>query len=377
MTSPASTALILSGGGARAAYQVGVLKAIGNWQGRGRGLPFQILSGTSAGAVNATVLAAWASCLCKGVRQLEGVWSQFNTGQVFYADAGHIMKHLTKRLLHFFQADYAGQLPPSLLDPTPLQQLLANRIPFARVDQQIRLGRLRALAVTASSYSLRTSVSFFTATDDCHPWHRAKRLGIRTHLSEAHLLASTSLPFLFPPVRIKHQYFADGTIHQLSPLSPVIHLGAERILVVGTQHHHPPPPQARHHPPTAGTIAGHLLDTIFTDALNADLERAWRINQTLEQVPPRRLKHMALRPLNIMVIQPSQNLDALAARFYQHLPRAVRWLLSRMGVSDDAESSLLSYLLFESPYCRELIALGEADAEAQKAALAPHLGILA
>ncbi|EKE69220.1 patatin-like phospholipase family protein [Gallaecimonas xiamenensis] len=377
MFNPVHTALILSGGGARAAYQVGVLKAIGRWQGPHRGLPFHILSGTSAGAINATALAAWASCLCKGVKQLEGVWSQFHTGQVFHADLWHLSSHLTRRLARFFQADYARQLQPCLLNPAPLQKLLADNIPFGRLEHQLTRGRLRALAITASSYSQRTSVSFFTAVKDCHPWQRARRMGVRAHLNEAHLMASTALPFLFPPVRIKNQYFADGTIHQLSPLSPAIHLGAERILVIGTQHHQIPV-QNRNpsHPPTVGAIAGHMLDTIFTDALNADMERAWRINQTLELVPERKRQQLALRPLNVMVIQPSQDLDKLAARHYKVLPKTVRWLLGRVGVADEAESSLLSYLLFESPYCKELIALGEADAEAQRGALAPHLGLV-
>lgn len=378
MHSPATTALILTGGGARAAYQVGVLKAIGHWQGTKRGLPFHILCGTSAGAINATALGVWAHCLCRGVRHLERVWGQFHTGQVFHADPWHLAGHITRRMVRFFQADYARKLQPCLLDPRPLQKLLAQRLPFHRLAGQISAGRLRAIGITASSYTERSSVTFFSGADDCQPWQRARRLGQRAHINETHLMASTALPFLFPPVRIKNQFFCDGTIHQLSPLSPAIHLGASRILVIGTQHQQLPVQKpAMVHAPTAGLIAGHLLESIFTDALNADLERAWRVNQTLELIPPRKRHQLPLRAIDTLVIQPSQDIDVIAARHYQTLPRAIRWLLARLGVTDEEDASLLSYLLFESLYCQELIALGEQDAERQKAAIASHLGILA
>ena len=378
MVSPSSTALILSGGGARAAYQVGVLRAIARWQGVRQPLPFQILSGTSAGAINATALATWATCLCSGVRRLEMVWGQFHTGQVFYVDRMRMLGHLGRRIGRLFQADYAQSVPPSLLNPSPLRQLLVKQIPFARIDHHIRHGRLRALAVTASSYSKRTSVSFYSSASISSPWQRARRSGERAHINESHLLASAALPFLFPPVRIRNQYFADGTINQLSPLSPVIHLGAEKILVIGTQHAVPHAPALRpEHPPSAGTIAGYLLDTIFSDALNADLERAWRINQTLELIPGRKRQKMELKPLDIMVVQPSQDIDAIAAQYFSLLPPMLRWLLERAGARNDDESALLSYLLFEGPFCQQLMALGDADAERQKDALAPFLGIMA
>ncbi|WP_115717970.1 patatin-like phospholipase family protein [Gallaecimonas mangrovi] len=378
MSSPAQTALILTGGGARAAYQVGVLKAIGRWQGRHKGIPFQILCGTSAGAINATALGIWSHCLCRGVKQLERVWGQFETGQVFHADAWHLGMHLLRRVGRFFQADYARQLQPCLLNPQPLQQLLAERLPFHLLDRQIKLGRLKALAVTASSYTERSSVTFFTGDSQCQPWQRARRSGVRIHFNETHLMASTALPFLFPPVRIRNQFFCDGTIHQLNPLSPAIHLGASRILVIGTQYQQLHTLKPAHvHPPTAGTIAGHLMESVFTDALNADLERTWRVNQTLELIPERKRRQLPLRTLDTLVIQPSRDLDAIAAQHYSSLPAAIRWLLARLGVADEEDASLLSYLLFEAPYCQELIALGEQDAERQKAAIASHLGIMA
>ncbi|WP_341503507.1 patatin-like phospholipase family protein [Gallaecimonas sp. GXIMD4217] len=372
-----NTALVLTGGGSRAAYQVGLLKAISQWQPRNAPLPFGIITGTSAGAINGTTLACFASCFALGVKKLEQVWSQFETGQVYHADLARVSKHLLARLATLFQADYANPVPPSLLNPAPLRKLLSEVMDFPRIQGHINRGKLRALAVTASSYSSQRSVTFFAADDAHGPWQRAKREGLRTHINEYHLLASAALPLVFPSVRIKDQYFGDGTIHQLSPLSPAIHLGADRMLIFGMEEPKGTPLKTNRtpHHPTVGTIAGHLLDTIFTDSLNADLERLTRINQTLKLIPPDKREDLSLKPIQTLMINPSQNLDMIAQRHYQRLPRAIRGLLRLLGVDEGSESSLLSYLLFEGPYCQELMALGYQDAQAHKESLLSFLDL--
>jgi NTE family protein len=275
-------ALLLTGGGARAAYQVGVLKALAQHYPRNSKIPFEIICGTSAGAINATGLACYASCFHLGVKKIEWVWRNFHTHQVYYSDYLRLGWHLLRGFLSAFQADYANKRPVSLLDNKPLRLLLHNIVDLQRIDRNIQGGYLSSVSVTASSYNTGDSITFFQG-NDAKEWRRAKRCGQKTLLGIHHLLASAAIPLVFPSVRIHQHYYGDGSVNQLSPLSAPIHLGADKILIIGLEQ-----PRAQdltnampHHPGLA-TVAGHLLDTIFSDTLNADLERMHRINKTID-----------------------------------------------------------------------------------------------
>ncbi len=372
-------ALILTGGGARAAYQVGVLSAIAKMVPRNHGTPCPIICGTSAGAINATALACYASCFHLGVKKLEWVWKNLTTEHIYSANATDVFGYLSQGILASFQADYANKQPHSLLNNQPLKRLLTDIIDFNRIDANILNGYLTALSVTASSYNTGDSISFYQSNETIKPWKRAKRLGIPTKIKAEHLMASSAIPIVFPSVKIQQQHFGDGSIHQLSPLSTAIHLGAEQLLVVGVEQQ---PIQTVHanentpHPPSIATIAGHLLDSIFADTLQSDLERMQRINQTLSLIPTNKRKQVeGLKTINSLVLNPSHNFNLIALKYLDDLPVSIRLLLRTIGVNTNSESSILSYLLFEKNYCRELIQLGFADAMEQESQIKTFLAL--
>ena len=359
------SALVLPGGGARGAFQVGVLKAIAELLPRGTRSPFQVLSGTSAGAVNAVVLATRAHKFRTAVAELERVWGHFRCHQVYRTD------HLTmlKSSLHWMAALVFGGwlvgMPRSLLDNTPLRNLLSRNVHFPRSEDAIANGNLDSIAITAAGYATARSVSFFEAHAEQQEWERTRRLGRRTELSLDHLMASIAVPYIFSPVRIGNEYFGDGAMRQATPLSPAVHLGADRILVVGVRDETggaDARPQAE--PPSFAQIAGYMLDTLFMDGLYSDLERVTRINEVLDSMPDGQLMigGRRMRPIDTMLIVPSQDLRAIAEKHRAELPFAIRALLRGVGGRRPGEDKLLSFLLFEQAYTRELIRLGYEDA---------------
>ena len=362
-------ALVLTGGGARAAYQVGVLSAIAKFVPRNHGIPFPILSGTSAGAINTTALACYASCFHLGVKKLEWVWKNLDTSKIYHSDAIKVFGHIGQGMLASFQADYAIKTPRSLLNNAPLRKLLDLVIDFKRIDNNIIRGYLSAVSVTASSYNSGDSISFYQSEESISPWFRAKRRGEPSQINSEHLMASAAIPMVFPSIKIRREHFGDGSIHQLSPLSPAIHLGAERIFVVGVEQPKEPLHRMENnpHPPTTSTIAGHLLDTIFSDTLNSDIERMNRINNTLSMIPRlEREKVEGLKHIDSLVINPSHDFNAMATDYFEQLPLSIRLLLRGVGITNDSESSIVSYLLFEKNYCKQLIKLGFEDAMEQE-----------
>ena len=391
---PPVTGLVLTGGGARAAYQVGVIQAISELRvacgAHGAPGPFQVLAGTSAGAINAAALACGADDFDRAARRIAHVWRNFHAGQVYGADSLSVMRSgarwLTLLSAGWALARWRRVHPRSLLDNTPLAHLLQRMVPLARVPDLIRAGHLRALAVTASSYSSGEHVTFFEAGDATEPWARSQRKSTRERITHAHLLASSAIPFVFPatalPIDGHLEYFGDGSMRQTAPIAPAIHLGAERILVVGAGRMYEPPRPlpAGHRPayPALAQIAGHALSTIFLDALSVDIERALRINQTLSLIPPEARGGSPLRPLELLVIAPSQGLDEVAARHVADLPAPVRAMLGALGVRANAAheggAALASYLLFESGYTRELLALGRADTLARRSEVCAFFG---
>lgn len=381
----AATAIVLSGGGARAAYQVGVLQALSRLrQNAGADhapTPFPIAVGTSAGAINAAGLACGAEHFDLAVQRLSRVWRNFSTSQVYRADAFGVMRSgarwLSLLTLGWALTRWHHSKPRSLLDNAPLLELLQAELPLEKIPHLLRKGTLSALAITASSYTTGEHITFYEAGPHVPSWSRTQRRAIQDRISHQHLMASSSIPFIFPPAELmlrgQYNYLGDGAMRQTAPLAPAVHLGAQRIVVVGVGRSHEVLnlPQGEHPPfPSLAQVAGHALSTIFLDALSVDVERAQRINHTLSLIPEAERARSALRPLDLLVITPSQSLDALALAHLQELPTPVRALLGAMGVSVHSQNvgsaALASYLLFEPGYTRALMALGRADTMARR-----------
>jgi NTE family protein len=364
-------ALVLQGGGARAAYQVGVLKAISEILGHPEENPFPVITGTSAGAINAAFLAVHADHFAQGVQKLVDVWRNFSPDQVYRTDFPGAAHNSAQWLSAFLFGALRKSRKVSMFDNRPLADLIVRHIDLARIESHITAGRLRAVAVTASGYSSGQNCAFFQAIPEINGWKRSQRVGIRvSQLRAEHLLASSAIPFAFPAVKINREYFGDGSIRQMAPVSPALHLGAERVFVVGTAKLVKDVPERTRgdNYPSLAQIAGHAMSSIFLDTLAVDIELLQRLNTTLRLIDHEKLQASGaqLHHVDVCVACPNEPLEDLAHQHVRDLPWTIRFLLRTIGAMRKGGANLASYMLFDKGYCGALIDMGYADMMARQ-----------
>jgi NTE family protein len=369
------TALVLSGGGARAAYQVGVLKAVCRLLPAQQASPFTIMCGTSSGALNSTRLACHAENFSGSVHALELLWSELQSCQVHRSSYLELSASVLTLLVSFFRHGKPGGRPLSLLDNTPLRQMLEAHIDLHRLELMVSEKYLDALCISALGYASGQNLSFFQGGDDVEPWSANKRQGIRCKISLDHVMASMALPTIFPAVRINREYFGDGALRQTAPLSAALHLGAERMFVIGVAGGAGCRPEREkvEHSPSLAQVMGQLINSAFIDSLGEDMIMLKRFNAFADCLTDFQRRQLNIKPVKLLVIEPTVKFDQLAAHFTRYLPSSIRTLLSITGAKSSG-SNLASYILFEKEYCRELIRIGYADAMNQAEAILDFFG---
>ena len=367
------TGLVLSGGGARGAYQVGVLKSIAEIHPKHASNPFSIITGTSAGAMNAVALASSANNFRLGVKKVERLWGSLHVDQVVKVRGADLARNVARLGLSLFNRGIGRSRPLGLLDNAPLRDLLEHTIRFHNIQRRIDAGLLDAVAISATSYATGNSVSFFQGKPSLKRWHRSQRIGVPAALDVSHLLASSAIPSIFPAEKIGRQYFGDGSLRQLAPLSPALKLGADRIVVIGARGHSKSQISTRRdHSPSMAQTVGHIFNSAFIDSLEGDIDNLARVNELLGMIENEspHFQPQTLKPVDLLVIRPSIDFDHIASEHLGDLPLGFRHILRSLGAGRrSGGGNLASYLLFEAPFCRELIQHGYRDAMAERSAI--------
>lgn len=367
--------LVLMGGGARTAYQVGVLRALGRMldahEGAPRTFPFQVLVGTSAGAINASFLASRAISGLQAFEQLAEFWGRLRSTDVYHLNVAKWAR--ISRFAVAWNLSRHARANGAMLDNSPLRKILTEGIPFEGLQEALRSSTIDALAITGSSYSSGVHWTFCQTASraEFEPWSRPGRRAEFQRVTVEHLMASSAIPFLFPatPLEVDGQieHFGDGSMRQVTPLSPAMHLGARRIVVVGVGQ-----PQrsgivggalaTTNRGPTLGSMAGHVMASVFHDTLQADVEQTQRVTQTINRLPREAAAAMPYKAIDVLAVAPTRSLDELALQFTHELPSAIRDALTALGVLRGSGGTLASYLLFEPGFVQSLIQMGENDA---------------
>lgn len=356
-------ALVLQGGGARGAYQVGAIRAMAEIAGPGRS-PFQIVCGASVGAINASAVAIAATDFRAGAAHLDDLWRGLDSRAIFDTRALPLIATGARWAMTPVLGPLGLTTTGGILDYAPLRALLRQEFSQDRLRAAIDSGALHAICITATSYTQDLSVTYYQGRDEIADWERARRRGIRVALDPEHLLASAALPFAFAPVRLDEGYFGDGALRLNAPLSPAIHTGAEKIVVITTRDGLPDAPGLRKGTPSLGAMAGHALDILFNDNLEADYERLTRVNETLSLIPPEARAATPLKPIEALLLRPSQDVRAIAKAEAGSLPRALRLMVRGLG-STQGDGQIESYLMFEPAFIGRMIDLGYADTMAR------------
>jgi NTE family protein len=363
--------ITLSGGGARGAYQAGLLRAIYDIC-KFKESPFRVISGISAGSINGMALAAGAEDFDQATKLLWDTWTTLHIDEIFKVGTFNILKTGLTWMRDLSVGDWLGT-PKSttyLLDTSPLKDALTKNIDMAKITAHLRSGLLHSVALSATNYHTGKSVTFFDGDDSIREWSRNSGIGKRCTLEIQHIMASTAIPIFFPPVRIQNNDYGDGGIGLKAPLSPALHLGAEQIMVIGLEHppvEEPSESAATLVPVTLGDIAGTLLNSLFLNALDADVGRLEQTNRVLSIFTPEQLRSDEdhLRPVPVIFLRPSQDLGEIDRDQFAQFPFTLRHLLKGLGVSDVKGWDLLSYLAFDKSYATALLELGHKDGIAQ------------
>lgn len=341
--------------------------------------PIPIITGVSAGAVNAAYLASRADDLLLATEQMAAMWSKITADRVFRTDAMSAgrsgLRFLTDATIGAF---YRKKLSRSLLDTRPLHDFLHETIDFACIDAHLRARHLDALAVTAMNYNDATSVTFVQGIEGLPTWTRSRRMSLSAEVRREHVMASSAIPIFFPPIAVGQGHFGDGCLRNAAPLSPAIHLGADKVLVVSVRRPDKIGSSVAH--PDAGTIVepslarilGVILNALLLDAIDLDVERMSRINSTLDFVPEQQRSSLSLRKVDFLWIRPSVDIGALAGDLFSRLPSVIRYLVGGLGSSREA-SELTSYLLFDPDFCGQLVRYGYEDGMANAIAIKKFL----
>ncbi|WP_100643567.1 patatin-like phospholipase family protein [Alteromonas facilis] len=369
-----NNALILSGGGARAAYQVGVLLAVSDILPHLRN-PFKIISGTSAGAINAAALAAHPGSFRFAAHDLADTWRNIEFEHVIKTSWGELTLGTLRVITSLFTQGYHDRAPLALLDNSPLRDLLSSVVQFNNIQQRINQGKLRALCITALGYNSGESVSFFQGHPSLRGWRRYRRVGAPMPITVDHLMASSAIPIVFPTVKLSKEYFGDGAMRQIAPISSALHLGAERLFIIGVSGNRTAGPWGHsgkfappRHAPSLAQIVGQLFNSAFIDTIEGDIEHMERINELLALINEERLDETGrLRKVDSLIISPSKRLDLIARRRIRSLPNSLRFFMGCTGASvKGGGASAASYLMFTHAYCDELMELGYQDAMQNK-----------